>query len=1151
MKPHSKETGSESVVPVSSTPSISSNRISEQHGMERQFSFFSIIGLAFAILNSWTAMAASLNIVLPSGGPVAMLWGLVVSAIGALCLSASLAEICHIYPTSGGPYHWSAMLAPSEWAPLISWVCGWFAVTGWWALVATTGSLAGSLITGIIALLHPNYEVQRWHMFLIFEVWMMGSFLINTFGIRLLPTINRAALTWSITGVVVISITCLACASPTYQSPQFVFRTYINESGWNNGVAWILGLLQSAFGLTGFDAVSHIVEEMPSPHIHAPRAMILAVLIGATSGFAFLIVLLFCLTDVDAVIASPAGALLEIIYQATGSRVGAVCLLMFPVVSMAFAGQGIMTGASRMAHAFARDNGLPFSPVFARINSRFRVPLASLVLTTVLCVIFGCIYLGSSSALNAILSSSVVALNISYSIPVALLLIRGRHLLNPPDLPAPPTFTLGHIGGPIANIIGLAFAVITTVFFLLPPELPVTPSNMNYTIVVFGIITIVSATTWAATGRHHFKGPLDMEELLRMAFDARRLADMPMEHPEKPSEFRRLNLVVFFTPTMPSPAGGSSTNLSTRTEIPGSEMRTPRGAPAVLTEVSIDTNGTIAQARDYAHMPGHYPSSIATQPTPQDSLDDFGGVGGLVLGDTSPILSSIPNVHESPTTTLHSYGTDSFVSTDSAPPTRLRRASEIAASRQMSAPKALEHGSTHRGPRTPKRIIVCCDGTWQDGLIKRQSWMYSNVLKLARCLHHEDQRYDPPIPQIVFYQSGIGSEQNPYSRFIDGATGASLAEKVQEAYAFIAHNYFPGDEVFLFGFSRGAYTARMVAGFIGSIGILDRTAMDSFADIFIAMQKKCKAKDAAEHKRCDDALAPFKEICDDGRRRADFNHDKFTIKCVGVWDTVGSMGLPTVITGNSAKMHQLFDFPDDLLGPHVERGLHAMSLNEDREDFQVTKFHQTKKGKERGQQLKQVWFAGQHSDVGGGWQDHDLSDIALMWMIANIEDIVSIDVKYCKALPRPVAEWGTQLPHSSQSGIYKFGGKAMRQPSIDPATHEQMHPSVKMQGWLTPAAGAWIENYPDRFVPLLPLEQELRENWGYRQGFTPKRVDTRQAQKEFKNEQTAVKGLIAMASKALRTATQTEVLKDEGGRSVYEDSWVGRIVDEIVNKKDN
>jgi len=428
--------------------------------------------------------------------------------------------------------------------------------------------------------------------------------------------------------------------------------------------------------------------------------------------------------------------------------------------------------------------------------------------------------------------------------------------------------------------------------------------------------------------------------------------------------------------------------------------------------------------------------------------------------------------------------------------------------------------------------------------------MYSNVLKLARCLNHDDERYDPPIPQVVFYQAGIGSEQNIYSRYVDGTTGSSLAEKVQEAYAFIAHNYAPGDEVFLFGFSRGAYTARMVAGFIGYIGILDRTAMDSFADIFIAMQKKNKAKDETEKKRYDDTLALYKDICDDGRRRADFNHDKFSIKCMGVWDTVGSMGLPSVITRNSAKMHQLFDFPDNVLGPHIERAMHAMSLNEDREDFQITKLYQTKNGKERGQQLRQVWFAGQHSDVGGGWQDHDLSDIALMWMLANIEDILSIDFKYAKSLPRPVSAWGAQPPHTSQSGIYKLTGTAIRQPSTDPATHELMHPSVKEQALRTTQANDWIRDYPDRFCPLLPFEREIQKTWHYTAGQTPKRIDTAQAQKELKSEQAATKGLLAMAQKVLRSATQTEVIRDEGGRSVYEDSWVGRVLDEIINKKD-
>jgi choline transport protein len=147
------------------------------------------------------------------------------------------------------------------------------------------------------------------------------------------------------TGAVIIIITCLSCASPNFQSADFVFTRYINDVGWNNGVAWILGLLQSrhlphiskvemlisgSFGLTGYDAVSHMVEEMPNPHLNAPKTMVAAVLIGASSSFIFLICLLFSMQDVDLVNSSPAGALLETMYQATSSRAGAICLQVRP-----------------------------------------------------------------------------------------------------------------------------------------------------------------------------------------------------------------------------------------------------------------------------------------------------------------------------------------------------------------------------------------------------------------------------------------------------------------------------------------------------------------------------------------------------------------------------------------------------------------------------------------------------------------------------------------------------------------------------------------------------------------------------------------------------------------------------------------------------
>lgn len=178
----------------------------------------------------------------------------------------------------------------------------------------------------------------------------------------------------------------------------------------------LLGSLAFCRVRYGYDAVSHMVEEMPLPHINAPKTMILAVCIGASSSFVFLICLLFSISDVDSVNSSAAGALLESMYQATNSKAGAVCLQIFPIIAMVFTAQGLMTASSRMVYAFARDGGLPFSRVFAIMNSN-GVPIPAVLFTTVLVIIFGCIYLGSSAALNAILSSSVVFLNISYSIP--------------------------------------------------------------------------------------------------------------------------------------------------------------------------------------------------------------------------------------------------------------------------------------------------------------------------------------------------------------------------------------------------------------------------------------------------------------------------------------------------------------------------------------------------------------------------------------------------------------------------------------------------------------------------------------------------------------------------------------------------------------
>jgi amino acid transporter len=178
-------------------------------------------------------------------------WGLCVSFVGNLATAASLAEIVHVYPTSGGPYHFSALLSPPRYSNVISWITGWLACSGWVTLTATTGSLAASLLLGMYGLSHDEFESQSYQTFVIFTGFIVRPALsrylpsrtnfraaqviatfINIYGSRLLPLVNTAAIIWSLTGATVILIVCLATSSPNYQSASYVFGTLINETGF-------------------------------------------------------------------------------------------------------------------------------------------------------------------------------------------------------------------------------------------------------------------------------------------------------------------------------------------------------------------------------------------------------------------------------------------------------------------------------------------------------------------------------------------------------------------------------------------------------------------------------------------------------------------------------------------------------------------------------------------------------------------------------------------------------------------------------------------------------------------------------------------------------------------------------------------------------
>ncbi|PLB41056.1 amino acid permease [Aspergillus candidus] len=468
--------------------------------LKRNFSTLSMLGLAFAVLNSWTALSASLSISLTSGGSTSVIWGLITAGTCNLCIAASLAEFLSAYPTAGGQYHWVAVSWP-EWVPILSWVTGWVNVAGWVALVATNCLLSAQLIAGIVSSVYPGFVWQRWQQFLIYVGYTLLAFVINAFMNSILPIIYRGALTWSLGGFVLVSITLLACASPDYNSAYFVFCEFVNNTGWPDGVAWMLGLLQGGLGVTAFDAVVHMIEEIPQPSIRGPKIMVGCVGIGTFTGSVFLIVLLFVAGNIKDVIDSEAGPLLQILLHATKNTAGGICLLMLPLVCLAFATLSVMTTSSRMIFAFARDGGLPASRFFAHVHPKLGLPLNALGLSSVVVVIFGLIYLGSTSAFNAIISSSVVALDLSYAMPIAVNCLRGRKTL--PDR----KWKVPNMVGWVIDIISLSYIALTTVLFLFPPSRVVTGSSMNYCVVAFGIILIVSVVQWIVDGRKNFTGP--------------------------------------------------------------------------------------------------------------------------------------------------------------------------------------------------------------------------------------------------------------------------------------------------------------------------------------------------------------------------------------------------------------------------------------------------------------------------------------------------------------------------------------------------------------------------------------------------------------------------------------------------------------------
>ena len=260
-----------------------------------------------------------------------------------------------------------------------------------------------------------------------------------------------------------------------------------------------------------------------------------------------------------------------------------------------------------------------------------------------------------------------------------------------------------------------------------------------------------------------------------------------------------------------------------------------------------------------------------------------------------------------------------------------------------------------------KRLVICCDGTWN----RADTKTVTNIEKIARTVQLEPARA-LGVQQMVLYLPGVGTAGYQTDKILGGAFGLGLFHHVLNAYRFLSINYQHGDEIYVFGFSRGAYTARSLAGMIGKVGLLEREAMI----------KGLLHEAGRRYRHAPDQAWPEGWV-EPEEFRARHCHPEVPIRFLGVFDTVGALGVP----GALSRRHQ---FHDVRLGKAVQAARQALAIDEPRMKFEPCLWEVVDPPGPP-DRIKQVWFEGAHSDVGGGYEEAGLADTALLWMVTEAQ----------------------------------------------------------------------------------------------------------------------------------------------------------------------
>ncbi|KAI0517029.1 putative GABA transporter [Xylaria bambusicola] len=489
-------------------------RLGKRPLLTRSFGFMSILGLSCSALSSWEGTLGTTPPALLIAGPAGVLWAFVVSWIGTMSVTATMAELASAAPTAGGQYYWVAMIAPESCAAFLTYLTAWLTTLAWQAAALTSNYTTATILQGIIVLTTPSYVARQWHTILIIYAVTFFTVAINFTTSRTLAKIEGLILILHLAGFFGILVPLVYFAP--HNTASFVFETIRNDHGWpSQGVAFLVGLPTVASALIGADCAVHMSEEIQSASTVVPKALIYTLLLNGTLAFALLIGFLFSISDLEAAVKSSSTMFypfLHVFRSAVKSTAGAAAMASIIFVLAVASTIGSYATASRMLWSFARDRGVPLSQHLVKLNKN-ALPTNAIIATTGTTIILSLIVLASSVALAALLSLVIAALFSSYLLSCSLLLWRrctstsGRGISRDEGMQWGPWRILEPFGT-INNIIACMYATLLLFWSFWPQSPNPSPGRFNWSVLVFGATLLFSVTWYWARAHRHFRGPV-------------------------------------------------------------------------------------------------------------------------------------------------------------------------------------------------------------------------------------------------------------------------------------------------------------------------------------------------------------------------------------------------------------------------------------------------------------------------------------------------------------------------------------------------------------------------------------------------------------------------------------------------------------------